>query len=779
MGFSENNDENMKDIDGEDTLTEETPEKISGESTSEKEISEENAPEEESSEESAPEEKSSEESAPEEKSSEENASEEKSSEESAPEEKSSEENASEETSEKGLFGRIRQNRLYQYLLFPGVLVYYEILLRLFTGTSLFSHLFYPVIFALSFGFLLSGILSLFGPRLRWHLANVAMAVIAFYYGLEAVLRNTYKVYMSLSSIFNELGNVTGNYGGDVKNAFVGAIPIIIVYYIPFILHLVLWKKYKRVKRRPVPFLIVMLVLWFALGIIGTAFATHLPGVKNRYAAHYEYDTASRTFGLVENTFLSIKYSYFGNSKATELIVRPPDTETEAEAEGTTDILESEEEEAEEAIDYGYNVMDIDFDELIAETEDDKIKQIHEYVSSLEPTNKNEYTGLFEGKNLITISAESFCLQAINEELTPTLYRMANEGINFTDFYQPAWGGSTSTGEYSILLGLVPTNSTDSMLDTIGDNLYFTTGNQFQRLGYTSLAFHNGMYNYYDRDQTHPNLGYDSYTAWGNGLDDLLTRWSGDNDTFRATLETYIDKEPFNVYYMSYSGHCTYDADDPKVIENLPAVEAVLGDAGYPDKVLYYFCYQMEFEHALTTMVDMLEEAGIADDTVIVICPDHFPYGLAKTPTFGNDVDYLLDLYGVDSYDGFIRDKTAGIIWSPCLEDMDLEVDTPAYSLDILPTISNLFGLEYDSRLLVGRDVFSDALPLVVWADYSFLTEKGWYNADTDEFVSTTDEEVTDEYIDEIKTLVANKIAFSKAVVDYDYYGLLFGEDDVK
>ncbi len=679
-----------------------------------------------------------------------------------------------------LMDRLIRNRMYQYLLFPAAMLYFEFLLRIFTKTPLFQTAFYPIVFAISFGFLLSAILSLFPARLRYIIGVILMAVIAFYFGLEVVLHNTYQMYMTLSAVFTEAGNVTGNYGSDVANAVKGAVPVIILYYIPFILQLLFMFAYRPIKRRRARYTITMLLLWFLIGCFGVLFASHMPSARQKYAAQFSFDSANDTFGLIEGTYLNTKYSLFGNRKA-EAFTLTPAQEQAQDAAGTAKTAadesgETADEGSADAVDYGYNEMDIDFDTRIAEDNNEDIKAIDEYVNSLEPSAKNEYTGLFEGKNLITIAAESFALQVIDEELTPTLYRLANEGIKFTDFYQPAWGGSTSTGEFSILTGLVPVDDVNSMLETVDDNMYFTTGNQCLRLGYTSLAFHNGEYDYYDRDLTHPNLGYTQFLGWGNGLEDLLPRWSEDEDTFRETMNLYIDEQPFNVYYMTGSAHFPYEADYHLVEENLPRVKEVMGDK-YSDEVLYYFCYQMELENALTTMVNTLEEKGIADDTVIVLCPDHYPYGLAKSATFGNSEDYLLDLYKVDSYDGFVRDKTSLIIWSGSIEGMGLEVDTPVYSLDILPTLSNLFGFEYDSRLLVGRDVFSDEEPLCIWSDYSFLTEKGWYNAATGEFLPTTDEEVTEEYLDEVKTTVANKIAFSSSVVKYDYYGVLFGDGE--
>ncbi len=657
--------------------------------------------------------------------------------------------------------RLFDNRLFQYLLLPAVLIYYEVLMRLFTPTPLFPHLIFPVLFAAALGFFLSAILSLIPPRARWWITNVIMAVLAFYSGLEAVLRGTYQMYMNLSSILGELGHVAGNYGSDVANGFRGAIPLLIAYYIPLILRFVLRKTYAPRRDCPAGLSASMLGCWLGLWGLGILLAMNLPAVSDHFAAQYEFDGATQTFGLFESTALDTQYALSGNPAAESFTLEESENPTNPEDDTEADA---------------YHVMDIDFDALIEEADSEAIQTIHEYVRDLTPSAKNEYTGLFAGKNLITICAESFSLQVIDEELTPTLYRLATKGIQFTDFYQPSWGGSTSTGEYSLLTGLVPTNSTDSMRDTIGDNMYFTTGNQLQRLGYTSLAFHNGSYDYYERDKTHTNLGYDQFLAWGNGMENLLPAWSEDEDTFRATLETYINDPPFNAYYMTISGHCPYTADYPLTEQNIDRVRDVLGDE-YEDTTLYYFCYQLELEDALTTMVDMLEEAGIADDTVIVLCADHYPYGLAKSTTFGNRKDYLPDLYQVDTYDRFVRDQNALIIWSGSIEDMGLTVDTPTYSLDILPTLSNLFGLEYDSRLLVGRDVFSDEEPLCIWTDHSFLTEKGYYDASTGEFVPTTDEEVTDAYLEEMRTTVANKIAFSAAVPRYDYYGILFGTDD--
>ena len=432
-------------------------------------------------------------------------------------------------------------------------------------------------------------------------------------------------------------------------------------------------------------------------------------------------------------------------------------------------------EPEPEIPTGYNVMDIDFEDLINSTSSDTIKNIHTYVNSQIPSSRNKMTGIFKGKNLILIAAEAFSAEVIDPELTPTLYRMATQGIHFTDFYQPAWGGSTSTGEYSILTGLVPTHGVKSIKDTIGHNMYMTMGNQLQRLGYFSRAFHNNSYTYYDRNLTHENMGYEKFIAMGNGMEEgVKSVWpASDKAMIDFTIPQVIEQgDPFSIYYMTVSGHGLYSfAGNTQSKYNRDAVEHL----PYSDTVKAYLACNLELEYAMQDLIQMLEEAGIADDTVVVICADHYPYCLDESTTWGNDKDYLEELYGYKADDVFKRDHNALIIWSGSIEGKGYEVTTPTYSLDILPTLSNLFGLDYDSRLLVGRDVFSDQEPLVLWPNYSWKTDKGSYNVSTGVFTPAPGVEVDDDYVDDITTLVRNKIRLSENILTNDYYGVLFGK----
>jgi lipoteichoic acid synthase len=176
---------------------------------------------------------------------------------------------------------------------------------------------------------------------------------------------------------------------------------------------------------------------------------------------------------------------------------------------------------------------------------------------------------------------------------------------------------------------------------------------------------------------------------------------------------------------------------------------------------------------MEALIGYLEEAGIADDTLIVMATDHYPYGLERSATWENTSDYLRELYDVKDYDQFIRDHSALIIWSGALEDMDITVEGPVYSLDILPTVSNLMGIDYDSRLLVGRDIFSDAPALALWPDYSWKTDKGSYNFSTGTFTPAEGVQVDESYVEYVTSVVRNKITYSRSVQENNYFNYLY------
>lgn len=657
---------------------------------------------------------------------------------------------------------------------PGVVLsasalYFEMLLRFFNRDSVLAHGIYPVLSALGAGLLAAFLVSLFPRRVGRFLSVFLLLAGGVLFATECLLRRSFQMYMTLRVIASGAVDVIGGYTGELLQSMRHGIPVILLFLLPAVLYAIL-SRWIAPARWAGPARCLLLLLLSAAAL-GASTLTIMGGSEySLYKNGTDFDTQTKTFGLLAAERFRIGDLLPGSRSDSRIVLS-------AAADPDAQPVPAETK-------YGRNEMDIDFAALAEETDDPTLQSMHSYVASQTPSSKNKYTGLFEGKNLILICAEAWSDAAVDPELTPTLYRMMHEGFYFSDYYQPAWGGSTSTGEFSFLFGIAPCDSLSTMKEIIGNNNYFTPGNMLQREGYFNASYHNGDYNFYDRQKTHTWLGYDSFRGWGNGLEDLMPRWTDDETMLDKTLDTYLDQTPFSTYYMTVSGHAPYNTKKAGVIDHLEEAKAILGDQ-FEDTTVYYLCCQMELEDALTTTLQKLEDAGIADDTVIAITGDHYPYGLEASKTFGNSRDYLTDLYQVPSIDQlWDRDHNALILWSGCLEhgekDMACEIAEPTFSLDVTPTLLNLFGLEFDSRLLVGRDVFSDAEPVVFWTNRSWITSKGKYSASSGRFYPAEGEEgaVDEEYIDRISQIVANRLTFSDQIYTMDYYGVLFGPDEV-
>ena len=407
--------------------------------------------------------------------------------------------------------------------------------------------------------------------------------------------------------------------------------------------------------------------------------------------------------------------------------------------------------------YAPNIMDIDFP---ADETDGTLQEMNEYFSTREATLTNDYSGMFEGKNLILITAEGFSKYVIDPERTPTLYKLATSGFVFNNFYTPIWGVSTSDGEYVATTGLIPKAGVWSYTK-IADNLMpFAFGNQFADLGYVTKAYHDHTYTYYNRDQSYPTMGYD-YKGVGNGLDVKVTWPESDLEMMQLTVPEYVNDAPFHVYYMSVSGHLEYNFSGNYIsVKNQDLVK----DLPYSPHVQAYLACQKELDLALENLLTQLEAAGQLENTVIAISADHYPYGLTS--------DEFDELAGHDLEKTFEMYKSAFILWSGDMTE-PVVVDKSCSSLDIAPTLANLFGLTYDSRLYMGTDILSETSPTVIFQDHSFITDKIMFNASSQEVTMLTGETLPDEEIKSLIRAVNDKFKYSALIIDKDYYRYLF------
>ena len=411
---------------------------------------------------------------------------------------------------------------------------------------------------------------------------------------------------------------------------------------------------------------------------------------------------------------------------------------------------------------GYHTLPIGFDALIAGEEDEGLKSAHLWFSQRPPTPENLWTGYFEEKNLVWIVAEGFSTLAMDPQRTPTLWKLSHQGFVFDHFYTPLWGVSTSDGEYVTTTGLIPKPGVWSYSLSSENYMPFALGNQFRKEGYKTYAFHDYLYNYYDRDKSHPNMGYDYY-ALGQGLElesgDAFP--PSDLEMMEQIVPMFVSEEKFAVYCLTVSGHLTYTLDTNAMsARHWDAVK----DLPYSEEVRCYLACQLELELAMESLLRQLEEAGRLEDTVIVLSADHYPYGLTDlqySELLGHEVDPVFEIF-----------QNTLILWSGDMEGTAVHVDKYCSSLDVMPTLSNLFGLDYDSRLIMGSDILSPADPLVIFANYSFINRDGYYNSILDQFTRWDGEEPDLEAVAGMVAEVQNRVAYSGTILDTDYYRLI-------
>ena len=453
--------------------------------------------------------------------------------------------------------------------------------------------------------------------------------------------------------------------------------------------------------------------------------------------------------------------------------------TEAGSEGETGATETESESIDPGPQYDTspNVFNIDFDKLLAKGDKNADKLV-EYLQQMTPSNKNEYTGMFEGYNLIYITAEAFSPYVISEELTPTLYKLVNSGFVVNDYYVPLGSTSTSDGEYMNLFGQIPVGS-HSFRNSQNNTYPYALPAYFKAEGVKSYAYHSNSLSYYDRYITHPNLGYDFKAAklgsLGNSYKDKLINmknsgsWpNSDYELFVASVPEFINEDRFHVYYMTMSGHAAYTwTGNAMSVKNRDAVAHL----DCSEHMKAYIACNLELEKAMTYLLEELEKAGKLDQTVIVLSADHHPYGLAYEENGQKfTAEDIIGEYIGRKIDSIELQKNKLILWNSQMET--IEINKTCSSIDIMPTLLNLFGFEYDSRLFAGRDMLSDSPSLVMFSNKSFITDYVIYNSSTKKVTLRTDVEVSDEYISSMKAYVDIMFKYSKGMLTEDFHNLV-------
>ena len=421
--------------------------------------------------------------------------------------------------------------------------------------------------------------------------------------------------------------------------------------------------------------------------------------------------------------------------------------------------------------YSYTIKDaqLTLNHKIENTDEQKTMidlyiEEHGYVS--EP---NDYTGIFKGKNLILILCESLSTIVIDEELTPTLYMMKTQGINFDNHYAPVYQSATADSEFISLTSQIPSIDNGPLAYDFYENTFPSALPQlFREIGYSANSFHSFKKEFYNRETLHYTYGFTYLYDW---VDLNLEKrpefveaynWIHDRELFTKALEATNENatEPFFDFFISVSGHVPYVRERYELEYDLWQTIVLHGEAGetYSTEALCYLAAQKTLDSGLEILIEDLTKTGQLENTVIAVYGDHYPYGLTKSAT----KELFTDLK--NDYEIY---KVPFIIWTPSLEN-STTIETVTSTYDIMPTLCNLFDINLNGHLITGRDALSDKEGLVIFEDRSWLNDRAYYNA-TKGTVIKLDSSITDDEIEEINNKVFEEIQISQNILTSDYF----------
>ena len=677
--------------------------------------------------------------------------------------------------------------LGRVLLFPLLILYLELLLHIVMR----NHLSYFPIYLV---FSMAGGLFCAAFTLPWHrrangiVTKVLAIIISLVYVVEIMAKKILQSYYPLSTLGTAANNRLTDYSEVVGTAVLSAIPVILLGLLPAVLLCIFGGRLLGFERFDIRFAGLVLAAAAVFHVAGLG-VIHLPWKgdvtpSQLYQVDTNFDDQVEQLGMWTMLRLDIKHMFIKPSRNVDadfsgLEGLGGNTSASSSSSGG----DTSQGEQEPVIDTSPNVMDVDLAQIAQSTDNSDIQWLANYFNSVTPTKKNEYTGMFEGYNVIQLVIEGFSGYAIDPQLTPTLYKLANEGFVFNNYYTALHYTSTSNGECQTLLGLYPKNGnpiTMKRTGELGTNCYFSLAQQLGREGYLVNGYH-GNYEMYGRQASHSNLGY-NWQQFGTGLevdtnDNGDIAWPArDTQVIENSVDDYLNSDqPFHVYYLTISGHMPY-SNNRIVAPYRDTVRAL----PYSETTQNYVATVMEVDRSLELLLQKLEEAGKLDKTLIIATGDHIPYFNVDTleelagKSFGSsEALESLDESAID-FDVY---KSTLIMWSASMEK-PVQVDKPCCQVDILPTVSNLLGLEYDSRMLSGSDILSDSEGLVIFTSRCWMSDRGFYNRYTGEFTPADGVTMTaleqESYVSAMKKLVQYKLDCTDMIVENDFYNYVFG-----
>lgn len=423
--------------------------------------------------------------------------------------------------------------------------------------------------------------------------------------------------------------------------------------------------------------------------------------------------------------------------------------------------------------------------------DKALKEVKEYYNENKYVpSVNAYTGIFEGKNVIVIHAESLQtftlgLSFNDKEVAPNINKLAKEGIYFNNFYAQVGVGTSSDSEFTYATGLLPANS-GTVFVNYYNNKFITMQNMIKNKGYYVFSMHGNVGDFWNRDVMHLNMGYDKfYSKSSFVIDEEYGLGLSDKSFFRQVVPMIKDiktslGKPYYGTLITLTNHTPWrDANLYSDYEMSMKVN-ILGEEVVRDyindKAMGKYLKSVHYmDEAIGQFMADMDKEGLLDDTVIVIYGDHdarigkkqFEYMYNYDPVNDRVLHSTEDGYReFNDYDYELSKKVPFIIWS---KDMDkgIEIDTPMGMIDVSATLGNMLGVY--NKYSLGKDVMNvdKSEGIVVFKDGSYITDKIYYSARNNEAYAITSGIISDDYIKSRSEYADKIISVSYDLITYN------------
>ena len=641
---------------------------------------------------------------------------------------------------------MQDKKLFLSIYYLLILVYWELIFKLliidrFWHLSLIN----SIVFLFGISLFLTIITSFFTTKKNRYILVSIVVLLSIWFSFEFVFFKIFDVFFSIAN-FGLADQAFAFWGEAIKYCFKYSYGILIMF-IPLITTLLLKYRISTDKRSGKYRLKILLVLLIVCGLFHLSLLIGKDKTYSAYQIYYNVNDNSLSInklGVLPAAYLEISRFIFGFEEPTDKLV----------------TIKQEKPKKEEPV--VYNITDINFDTLEKNETDNTLKSMHNYFANDLGTKQNDYTGYYKGKNLILFMAESFNSIAVSKELTPTLYKLSNEGFVFENFYTPVML-STLGGEFQELNGLYP-----SLLNSVwrGGNNYFPYGygTIFNNLGYNTYAYHDNQYNFQSRNVYLKSLGFNNFLGCYNGLEKRINcyEWpESDIDMINTTTIDYLSStNPFMTYYVTVSGHMPYSWNGIMSKK----YKSLLTDLKVSDRAKAYQASQIELDKALESLINQLQESGQLENTVIALVGDHYPYDL--------------DLATINELSSYKRDsvieinRSNFILWNS--NTPKTIIKKVGCQVDVLPTLLNLFGVKYDSRLLIGKDILSDEPGIAIFNNRSWVSDYGKYYSSSAKFELSEGKKVDSDYVEKMNNVVSSKLTMSNLILQKNYYYKILG-----